>query len=88
MNKHDPDRIGIFSVCPFSISESFNVRILEFAIHESLSVFIRVHPRPIQSFVFTSLANKKSVFICVYLCPDINFLVMALPRCVLYALCG
>jgi hypothetical protein len=31
---------------------------------EALSVLIRVHPRPIQSSVFKSFANIKSVFIC------------------------
>jgi hypothetical protein len=31
------------------------------------SVFIRVHPRPIMSFALKSLANIKSVFICVHL---------------------
>ena len=36
-------------------------------------MFICVHPRPIRSFVFKSLANIKSVFICVYLCPDKKF---------------
>jgi len=30
---------------------------------------IRVHPRPILSFVFKPFANIKSVFICVHLCP-------------------
>jgi len=30
---------------------------------------IRVHPRPIISFVFKPFANIKSVFICVHLCP-------------------
>jgi hypothetical protein len=44
-------------------------RLLTF-FYESLSVFIRVHPRPIRSFVFKSFANIKSVFICVHLCPD------------------
>jgi hypothetical protein len=33
--------------------------------YESLSAFIRVHRRPIRSFLFKSLANIKSVFICV-----------------------
>ena len=37
-------------------------------VHNASSVFIRVHPRPIQSFVFKSFANIRSVFICVYLC--------------------
>jgi len=37
--------------------------------HESLSVFIRVHPRPNRSFVVRSFADIKSVFICVHLCP-------------------
>jgi hypothetical protein len=32
-------------------------------------VFIRVHPRPIQFFVFRSFPNIESVFICVDLCP-------------------
>jgi hypothetical protein len=31
---------------------------------EKRSVLIRVHPRPIRSFVIKSLANMKSVFIC------------------------
>ena len=51
--------------------------------HESLSVCIRVHPCPIRSFFFDSLANK----ICVYLCSsvsNIKFLVAAQPRCALF----
>ena len=40
---------------------------------KSLSAFIRVHPRPMKSFVVGSFSLIKSVFICVYLCPIRSF---------------
>ena len=39
-----------------------------------LSVFIRVHPRPIQSFVFGSFPNIKSAFICTTYVQFLKFL--------------
>jgi hypothetical protein len=46
-----------------------SLQILLGIFHELLSVFIRVHPRPITHFVFKYFVNIKSEFICVHLCP-------------------
>jgi hypothetical protein len=47
------------------------------SIYIFLSVFIRVHPRPIKSFVFRSLMHIKSLFICI---PFLQFLKILLRK--------
>jgi hypothetical protein len=71
-------KLGILTdLVPIASSCIFNYVLIN--IFNASSVFIRVHPRPVKSFVFKSLANIESVFICVHLCPDKFFLVAALP---------